>query len=80
MGKWIQHPDNQRTDAATTHKTDSNMETVPSSAVCTFVGEGAANVVFELSGVEDHPDLNGTAAPTPKLRPPRGGQSWSFPG
>lgn len=64
MGKWIQHPDHQPTDAATTHKTNSNMETVPSSAVCTFVGEGAANVVFELSGVEDHPDLNGTAPPS----------------
>lgn len=63
LGKWTQHPDNQRTDAATTHRTDTNnMETVPPSAVCTFVGEGAANVVFELSGVEDHPDLNGTAS------------------
>ncbi|KKY35491.1 putative inositol pentakisphosphate 2-kinase-like protein [Diaporthe ampelina] len=40
------------------------METVPSSAICTFVGEGAANVVFELAGVEDYPDLNGTAPPS----------------
>lgn len=61
MGKWIQHPDDQRTDAANHFRIgSSNMETIPPSAVCTFVGEGAANVVFELSGVEDHPDLNGT--------------------
>lgn len=66
LGKWIQHPDIQRTDAATTHRTDTNMETVPSSAVCTFVGEGAANVVFELSGVEDHPELNGQLLRLPK--------------
>lgn len=70
LGKWIQHPDNyQRTDAANTHRTNTKMETVPTSAVCTFVGEGAANVVFELSGVEDHPDLNGTASPSNLLPP-----------
>ncbi|KAJ0107574.1 inositol pentakisphosphate 2-kinase-like protein [Diaporthe amygdali] len=42
------------------------METVPSSAVCTFVGEGAANVVFELTGVADHPNLNGQLLRLPK--------------
>jgi hypothetical protein len=77
MGKWIQHPDHQRYDAANTLKTATNMETVPSSAVGTFVGEGAANVVFELSGVGDHPDLNGTA---PNFKPLPKVYSWSFPG
>lgn len=67
MGKWVQQPDDQRNDTPNnTPKTGINMETIPSSAVCTFVGEGAANVVFELSGVEDHPGLNGQLLRLPK--------------
>lgn len=79
MGKWVQQPGDQitavpesfgplaRNDTPNnTPKTGINMETIPSSAVCTFVGEGAANVVFELSGVEDHPGLNGQLLRLPK--------------
>ncbi|KAL1849373.1 Inositol-pentakisphosphate 2-kinase [Diaporthe australafricana] len=42
------------------------MDTVPSLATFTFVGEGAANVVFELTGVADHPGLDGQLLRVPK--------------
>lgn len=63
MGEFVQHPDDdQRNDTPdNTPKTGIDMEAIPSTAVCTYVGEGAANVVFELSNVEDHPRLAGTA-------------------
>ncbi|KAG8166134.1 hypothetical protein KVR01_004686 [Diaporthe batatas] len=63
----VQHSEDQRTATPNnTPKTGIEMETIPPSAVCTFVGEGAANVVFELSGVEDHPGLHGQLLRLPK--------------
>lgn len=37
----------------------ADMETVPDEALVNFVGEGRANVVFELTGVDDHTNLRG---------------------
>ncbi|KUI60743.1 Inositol-pentakisphosphate 2-kinase [Cytospora mali] len=42
------------------------METVPESATVNFVGEGRANVVFELLGVENHTGLRGQLLRLPK--------------
>lgn len=36
-----------------------NIESVPASATCTFVGEGRANLVFTLTGVDGHPSFQG---------------------
>ncbi|KAF3770526.1 hypothetical protein M406DRAFT_66926 [Cryphonectria parasitica EP155] len=42
------------------------MDTIPAPAVCRFVGEGRANVVFSLTGVDDHPNLRGQLLRVPK--------------
>lgn len=36
-----------------------NIESVPASATCTFVGEGRANLVFTLTGVDGHSSFQG---------------------
>lgn len=36
-----------------------DMESVPASATCRFVGEGRANLVFTLTGVDGHPSFKG---------------------
>lgn len=42
-------------------KRAGDMETVPESASVKFVGEGRANAVFELTGVEGLTGLRGMA-------------------
>lgn len=64
LGKRIQaSEERQRTGGMNTRGAD-NMETVPDSANVKFVGEGRANVVFELTGVENHTGLRGIALTT----------------
>lgn len=36
-----------------------DIEAVPASATCTFVGEGRANLVFTLTGVDGHSSFQG---------------------
>lgn len=43
-----------------------DIETVPASATCTFVGEGRANLVFTLTGVDGHPTFRGQLLRVPK--------------
>lgn len=47
-----------------------DIENVPASATCTFVGEGRANLVFTLTGVDGHPSFQGSyICVLPILRP-----------
>lgn len=63
LGKRIQgSEERQRTGGTNTRGVSDDMDTVPDSASVNFVGEGRANVVFELTGVEGHPGLKGMAA------------------
>lgn len=36
-----------------------DIPSVPASATCKFVGEGRANLVFTLTGVDGHPSFQG---------------------
>lgn len=61
LGKRTQvSEDRHRTQGMDTREAGV-MEAVPESAVANFVGEGRANVVFELTGVDDHTGLRGMA-------------------
>lgn len=63
LGKRIQESEErQGTEGTASTREVSDMEAVPESASVNFVGEGRANVVFELTGVEGHPGLKGMAA------------------
>lgn len=44
----------------------SALEIIPASAICKFVGEGRANLVFTLADVDNHPNLRGQLLRLPK--------------
>lgn len=59
LGKRIKKTEDRQRAEETNTNEPSDMETVPDSASFNFVGEGRANVVFELTGVETHKSLKG---------------------
>ncbi|ROV88260.1 hypothetical protein VSDG_09027 [Cytospora chrysosperma] len=67
LGKRIQgFEERQRTGGTNMRGVSDDMDTVPDSASVRFVGEGRANVVFELTGVEGHTGLRGQLLRLPK--------------
>lgn len=44
----------------------SALEIIPASAICNFVGEGRANLVFTLANVDNYPNLRGQLLRVPK--------------
>lgn len=61
LGKRIQEPEERQRTVRLHTRGANDMEAVPDSASVKFVGEGRANVVFELTGVEGHTGLRGMA-------------------
>lgn len=49
-------------NAAVMEGAGQDIETVPASATCKFVGEGRANLVFSLTDVDGHPSFKGKRA------------------
>ena len=64
---WRQYTGEERLGAGMEGLVD--METVPASATGKFVGEGRANLVFTLTGVDGHPTFEGMLLQ--RLTPPR---------
>lgn len=62
VGKWADGLDvavPRQRHTAESNQPDTDMDTVPASATCRFVGEGRANVVFTLTGIDDCPTFRG---------------------
>ncbi|ROW12528.1 hypothetical protein VMCG_00736 [Cytospora schulzeri] len=66
LGKRIQDSEERQRTGGTNTRGASDMDTVPDSAIVKFVGEGRANVVFELTGVEGYTGLRGQLLRLPK--------------